>query len=88
MQLNILASGGPKNKDSESNMYYLVVLGISFVSIILVYVIIIVCCQKEKTELLELVARQSDRNEMITEWTKKIIIEKLQITDESESLVS
>jgi len=78
----------PKKKDFELKVYYLVALGISFVSIILVYAIIVVCCQKEKIELLELVARQSARNEMITQWTKKIIIEKLVLTDASESLVS
>lgn len=41
--------------------------------------------QKKKKELM---ARQPDGNEIITQWTKKIVIEKLKKTDVNESLVS
>lgn len=68
--------------------YQLVALAISFVLVIGVCMIMLVCSQKKRQKLKELVARESARNEMITQWTKKIIIEKQQMADASEPLVS
>jgi len=48
----------------------------------------LVCSQRKREKLKELVARESARNAMITQWTKKIIIEKQQMADASEPLVS
>lgn len=47
----------------------------------------LVCSQRKREKLKELVARESARNAMITQWTKKIIIEK-QMADANEALVS
>ncbi|KAF0757260.1 fibroblast growth factor receptor 1-like isoform X1, partial [Aphis craccivora] len=66
------------------NMYHTITMVIIYELIILACVIMIVHRQKKKKELM---ARQSDGNERITQWTKKIIIEKLQITDVNELLI-
>lgn len=68
--------------------YQLAALAISFVLVIAVCVVMLVCSQRKREKLKELVARESARNEMITQWTKKIIIEKQQMADASEPLVS
>lgn len=68
--------------------YQLAALAISFVLVIAVCVVMLVCSQRKREKLKELVARESARNEMITQWTKKIIIEKQQMADASEPLVN
>lgn len=68
--------------------YQLAALAVSFVLVITVCIIMLVCSQRKREKLKELVARESARNEMITQWTKKIIIEKQQMADASEPLVS
>jgi len=67
--------------------YQLAALAISFILVITVCIIMLVCSQRKREKLKELVARESARNEMITQWTKKIIIEKQQMADASEPLV-
>lgn len=68
--------------------YQLAALAVFFGVVIAVCVVLLVCSQKKRKKLKELVARESARNEMITQWTKKIIIEKQQMADVSEPLVS
>jgi len=77
-----------KIKAFQLQTYQLAALGISFVLVIVVCVIMLVCSQRKREKLKELVARESARNAMITQWTKKIIIEKQQMADASEPLVS
>ncbi|CAH1731188.1 unnamed protein product [Aphis gossypii] len=73
----------PKNKVFKLKVYHSITMVISYELIILACVIMIVHRQKKKKELM---ARQSDGNEKITQWTKKIVIEKLKIPDVNESL--
>lgn len=77
-----------KIKAFQLQTYQLAALGISFVLVIAVCIVMLVCSQRKREKLKELVARESARNEMITQWTKKIIIEKQQMADASEPLVS
>ncbi|KAL4112399.1 hypothetical protein QTP88_016198 [Uroleucon formosanum] len=76
-----------KIKAFQLQTYQLAALGISFVLVIFVCVIMLVCSQRKREKLKELVARESARNAMITQWTKKIIIEKQQMADASEPLL-
>ncbi|XP_026821303.1 fibroblast growth factor receptor homolog 1-like [Rhopalosiphum maidis] len=62
-------------KTYQLQEYQLAALGISIVLVIFVCVIMLVRNQREN---MESVARQSDSNGMIIQWTKKIIIEKQQ----------
>ncbi|XP_025199424.1 fibroblast growth factor receptor 4-like isoform X1 [Melanaphis sacchari] len=76
-----------KIKAFQLQTYQLAALGISFVLVIFVCIIMLVCSQRKREKLKELVARESARNAMITQWTKKIIIEKQQMADASEPLL-
>ncbi|XP_050053861.1 fibroblast growth factor receptor 4-like isoform X1 [Aphis gossypii] len=76
-----------KIKAFQLQTYQLAALGISFLLVILVCIIMLVCSQRKREKLKELVARESARNAMITQWTKKIIIEKQQMADASEPLL-
>ncbi|XP_060838222.1 fibroblast growth factor receptor homolog 1-like isoform X2 [Rhopalosiphum padi] len=76
-----------KIKAFQLQTYQLAALGISFVLVIIVCIIMLVCSQRKREKLKELVARESARNAMITQWTKKIIIEKQQMADASEPLL-
>lgn len=76
-----------KIKALQLETYQLAALTIGFVLVITVCVIMLVCSQRKREKLKELVARESARNAMITQWTKKIIIEKQQMADASEPLV-
>uniref|UniRef100_A0A2S2Q3V2 receptor protein-tyrosine kinase n=1 Tax=Sipha flava TaxID=143950 RepID=A0A2S2Q3V2_9HEMI len=75
-----------KIKAFQLQTYQLAALGISFVLVIAVCVAMLVCSQRKREKLKELVARESARNAMITQWTKKIIIEK-QMADANEALL-
>ncbi|XP_026814661.1 fibroblast growth factor receptor homolog 1-like isoform X2 [Rhopalosiphum maidis] len=76
-----------KIKAFQLQTYQLAALGISFALVIIVCIIMLVCSQRKREKLKELVARESARNAMITQWTKKIIIEKQQMADASEPLL-
>lgn len=76
-----------KIKALQLETYQLATLAIGFVLVIAVCIVMLVCSQRKREKLKELVARESARNEMITQWTKKIIIEKQQMADLSEPLV-
>ncbi|VVC24470.1 Hypothetical protein CINCED_3A009612 [Cinara cedri] len=76
-----------KIKALQLQTYQLAALAIGFVLVIAVCVVMLVCSKRKREKLKELVARESARNAMITQWTKKIIIEKQQMADASEPLL-
>ncbi|XP_050546487.1 fibroblast growth factor receptor homolog 1-like isoform X2 [Daktulosphaira vitifoliae] len=71
----------------QIHTYHLASLGVGFLFVISVCIALLVCSQRKREKLKELVARESARNAMITQWTKKIIIEKQQMADASDPLL-
>lgn len=76
----------PKKKVFKSKEYHTITMVISHELLILAFIIMMVIMhrQKKKKELMD---RQSDGNERITQRTEEIFIENQQITDVDESYI-
>lgn len=55
--------------------------------IMIICISMILICLRERNKLKKIIAKEKAKSEMLSQWTKKIIIEKQQLIDENEQLV-
>lgn len=81
----ISEDNSPTNFRPFSKWTIMVAVSVTIIMIICISMILI--CLRERNKLKKIIAKERAKSEMLSQWTKKIIIEKQQLIDENEQLV-